>query len=80
MKKSNFVGLVVALGVISGCTVTTGNGVNKQEMSGSEFLNKLSRAVDGDKDAFARKPVASADKNPESVDRTGGSGSNSANC
>lgn len=70
MKKSSLASLVVALGVISGCTVTTGNGANKQEMSGSEFLNKLSRKIDGDKDAFTRKPVASVDKAPEVAPQT----------
>lgn len=65
MKKVSFVGLVAALGVISGCTVTTGSGANAQQMSGSEFLNKLSRTVDGDRKAFAPKPVAPVDKIPE---------------
>lgn len=60
MKKASLVGLVAALGVLSGCTVTTGNGANAQEMSGSDFLSKLSRTVDGDRNAFARKPVEPA--------------------
>ncbi len=67
MKKTSLIGLVVVVGVLSGCTVTTGNGANAQEMSGSEFLNKLSRTVDGDRNAFARKPVAPADKTSEAT-------------
>lgn len=65
MKKVSFVGLVAAFGVIAGCTVTTGNGANAQQMSGSDFLSKLGRTLDGDRNAFARKPGSPADNAPE---------------
>ncbi len=64
MKKSSLMGLVAAFGLIAGCTVTTGNGANAQQMSGSDFLSKLGRTLDGDRNAFARKPVEPAASNP----------------
>lgn len=64
MKKSSLVGLVAAFGVMAVCTVTTGNGANAQTVTGSDFLSKLGRTLDGDRNAFARKPDEPVEKAP----------------
>ena len=67
MKKSSLMGLVATFCAIAGCTVTTGNGANAQQMSGSDFLSKLGRTLEGDRNAFARKPGSPSENTPEVV-------------
>ena len=81
MKKSSLMGLVVAFGAIAGCTVTTGNGANAQTVTGSDFLTKLGRTLEGDRNAFARKPVEPASATstaPTSVVSSGNTTSSSS--
>lgn len=64
MKKTNMGGLVAVFCVMAGCTVTTGSGANAQTITGSDFLTKLGRTLEGDRNAFARKPVEPASATP----------------